>query len=218
MASGGILSEFGDADVTMFKKDMFQMIKVGSEIDRCFANGEEELDNLILKFEKLADKFNKKYANIKIKPKKGLEKYDVKVYIRENDLKSFFASSASRVSGIKSIGITNYNQVEARNSEQFSKFVESLKDHIYISYLGQEGTCNFEVKFQNDDKLAELIYFTDDLLRENSAIFKICAFYALKEKFDDSIDIYNEASTLGFSNYLNEIENRQFRDRSYAGP
>ena len=50
-------------------------------------------------------------------------------------------------------------------------------------------------------------------MNENSAGFKICAFYALKNNYDKKIEVYGTASTFGFSNLLNEIEKREWYDK-----
>ena len=66
MANNDVLSEFSPADINHFKKDFMQMIKVGAEIDRYYGEAQHDLDTLIPKFEKLIEKFNKKYKGIKI--------------------------------------------------------------------------------------------------------------------------------------------------------
>ena len=66
MANNDILSEFSSADINHFKKDFFQMIKVGAEIDRYYEDANSDLDTLLPKFEKLTILFNKKYKGLKI--------------------------------------------------------------------------------------------------------------------------------------------------------
>ena len=109
MASNDILSEFSSSDINNFKKDFMQMIKIGAEIDRYYGEAQHDLDTLIPKFEKLAEQFNKKYKGIKIKTKKTIEHFKVALFIKSKDVKEFFAETASKISGLKSVGRTNFN-------------------------------------------------------------------------------------------------------------
>ena len=61
--------------------------------------------------------------------------------------------------------------------------------------------------------MVELVYNPAEMMNENSAGFRICAFYALKSGFDRKIDIYGSASSFGFSSILNEIEKREWYDK-----
>ena len=61
--------------------------------------------------------------------------------------------------------------------------------------------------------MIEIICNPAEIINENSAAFRICAYYALKDGFDKKIEIYGDASTFGFSNLLDEIEKREWFDR-----
>ena len=73
MANNDILSEFSSSEVNEFKKDLTQMMKVGAEIDRYYGEAQHDLDVFIPKFEKLVEKFNKKYKGLKIKTRKLID-------------------------------------------------------------------------------------------------------------------------------------------------
>ena len=214
MANNGILSEFNPADVNQFKKDFTQMIKVGTEIDRYYGEAHHDLDILIPKYEKLAEQFGKKYKGIKIKTKKTIEHFQVRILVKVNDIKEFFADSASRIPGLKSVGRANFNQIEISDAEKFARFLDSLLDKIFISYTGSEsGTSTVAAAFDRTEKMVEIIYSPVEIMNENSAGFKICAFYALKHGYDKKIEIYGNASAFGFSNLLDEIEKREWYDK-----
>ena len=214
MANNDILSEFSSSDINNFKKDFTQMIKVGAEIDRYYGEAQHDLDILIPKFEKLAEQFNKKYKGIKIKTKKTIEHFKVALFIKSKDVKEFFAETASKISGLKSVGRTNFNQLDVSDVDKFARFLESLLDKIYISYIDPEmGTSTIAAVLNRNEKMIEIIYNPVEIMNENSAGFKICAFYALKNGFDKKIDIYGDASTFGFSNLLDEIEKREWYDK-----
>ena len=214
MASNDILSEFSSSDINNFKKDFMQMIKIGAEIDRYYGEAQHDLDTLIPKFEKLAEQFNKKYKGIKIKTKKTIEHFKVALFIKSKDVKEFFAETASKISGLKSVGRTNFNQIDVSDVDKFARFLESLLDKIYISYIDPEiGTSTIAAVLNRNEKMVELIYNPVEIMNENSAGFKICAFYAVKNGFDKKIEIYGNASTFGFSNLLDEMEKREWYDK-----
>ncbi|MBS3105760.1 hypothetical protein J4234_05890 [Candidatus Woesearchaeota archaeon] len=214
MANNDILFEFSASEINHFKKDFTQMIMVGAEIDRYYGEAQHDLDTFIPKFEKLAEKFNKKYGGIKIKTKKTIDSFKVRVFVREKSIKDFFASSASRIPGLKAVGRTNFNQIEISDAENFARFLDSLLDKIHISYLDTEsGTSTIAAVYDRNEKMVELVYNPAEMMNENSAGFRICAFYALKNGFDRKIEIYGTASAFGFSNILDEIEKREWYDK-----
>ena len=214
MANNDILAEFSYSDINNFKKDFAQMIKVGAEIDRYYGEAQHDLDILIPKFEKLTEQFNKKYKGIKIKTKKTIEHFKVALFIKSKDVKEFFAETASKIPGLKSVGRTNFNQIDVSDVDKFARFLELLLDKIYISYIDPEmGTSTIAAVLNRNEKMIELIYNPAEIMNENSAGFKICAFYALKNGFDKKIEIYGNASAFGFSNLLDEIEKREWYDK-----
>ena len=214
MPNNDILAEFSSTDIAVFKKDFTQMIKVGAEIDRYYGEAQHDLDTLIPKYEKLIEKFNKKYKGLRIKIKRLVDTYKIKILVKERDIKEFFAKSASRILGLKSVGRTNFNQVDVGDAEKFARFLDSLLDKIYISYLDPEsGTSTIAAISDRKEKMIELIYNPIEIINENSAGFKICAFYALTNGFDRKIEVYGDASTFGFSNLLDEIEKREWYDK-----
>lgn len=214
MTNGDILSEFNPSDIAHFKKDFTQMIKVGYEIDRYYAEAHRDLDALIPKYEKVIEQFNKKYRGIKIRIKKTIEKFKVRIFVNVKDIKEFFANSASRIPGLKSVGKANFNLVDVSNVERFAQFLDSILDRIHISYLDPEnGTSALLATLDRKERMIEIICIPSELMNENSAGFKVCAFYGLKEGFDRKIEVYGTASTFGFFNLLDEMEKREWYDK-----
>ena len=214
MANNDILSEFSSSDINHYKKDFTQMIKVGAEIDRYYGEAQHDLDTLIPKFEKLVEQFNKKYKGLKIKTRKLIDSYKIRLFTKERDIKEFFAKSASRIPGLKSVGRTGFNQVDIGDAEKFARFLDSILDKIYISYLDPEsGTGTIAAVYDRNEKMIEIVYNPAEIMNENSAGFKICAFYALTNGLDRKIEVYGDASTFGFYNLLDEIEKREWYDR-----
>lgn len=214
MANNDILSEFSSSDINIFKKDFTQMIKIGAEIDRYYGEAKNDLNVLIPKYEKLVEQFNRKYKGIKIKTKKTIEHFKVRLLIKVKDIKEFFAESASKIPGLKSVGRANFNQIDVSDAEKFARFLNSLLDKIYISYTEAEsGTSTIVASLDRKEKMIEIIYSPVEAMNERSATFRICAYYALKGGFDRKIEVYGDASTFGFSNLLDEIEKREWYDR-----
>ena len=214
MANNSILNEFNPSDINHFKKDFAQIIKIGAGLDRACAMSQPNLDSSIKKYEKLSEQFNKKYSGLKIKCRKTIEHFKVRVFVNEKSIKDFFANSASRVSGLKSVGNINFNQLDVSDVEGFAKFLDTLIDKIFISYIDAEsGTSTVAASFDVNQRMVELHYNAPELISEHSAGFKICAFYALKNKYNRKIDIYGEASTFGFYDLLNEKTKREQYDK-----
>ena len=213
MASG-ILSQYSNSDINMFQKDFSQAIKVAVGIDKHFGNGNFTVDNQLDKFEKLIDDFNKKYKGVKLRLRKGVDALKIKFYIRQKDVKEFLAESASKIQGLKSVGRDNPNQIMVSDAEMFARFLDTIIDKIYLSFLDVDnGICSFGAILDRNEKMIELQFSSEEVMNENSAIFKVCAFYALKNPVDRKIDIHSEASTFGFSNLLNEIEKREWLEK-----
>lgn len=214
MANGDLLSEIDTSAISQFKKDFMQMMKVGAEIDRYWGEAQRDLDTFIPKFEKLVEQFNKKYKGIKIKAIKSLESYNVRIFIKSRDIKEFFAQSASMIPGLRAIGRAAFNQVDVNDVEKFARFLDTIMDKIFITYADTEsGTSTLAAALNRQQKMIELAYNLPEVLNENSAIFKVCAFYALKDGFDKNIEIYGNSSTFGFFSLLNEIEKREWYDK-----
>jgi hypothetical protein len=214
MPNGDLLSEFSQPDISRFKKDFMQMMKVGAEIDRYWGEGQKDLDSILKKYEKLIEKFNKKYAGLKIKIHKTVTECNTCVFVKSRNVKEFFGESASRIPGIKAIGRTGFNQAEAGNMEKFAAFLDSVSDKLFITYASAEnGSGSVSAILDRKEKMIEIGIELQDAVNENSAAFKICAFYALKSKISRKIDIYGDSATFGFFNLLNEIEKREGYDK-----
>ncbi len=214
MPNNSILSEFNPSDIAHFRKDFTQMVKVGAEIDRYWEEHQHDLDTFIPKFEKLADKFNKKYKGVKIRTKKMIDLFKVRLFVKSRAIQEFFAESAAKIPGLKAVGRTNFDQIDVNDTDKFARFLDSMLDKAYLSYIDPEsGTSTFIAALDRKEKMIEIISDPAEIINENSAAFKVCSYYALRDGFDKKIEIYGDASTFGFSNLLNEIEKREWFDK-----
>ena len=138
----------------------------------------------------------------------------MRVFIKSRDAREFFAESASKIPGLRSIGRTGFNHVEVNDVEKFARFLDSIMNKVFVTYTDAEsGTSSFAAFLDKREKMTEIICSLPEMLNENSAAFRICAFYALKDGFDRKIEIYGNASTFGFFNLLNEMEKREWYDK-----
>ncbi len=214
MPNNSILSEFNPSDIAHFRKDFTQMVKVGAEIDRYWEEHQNDLDTYLPKFEKLADKFNKKYKGVKIRTKKMIDLFKVRLFVKSRAIQEFFAESAAKIPGLKAVGRTNFDQIDVNDTDKFARFLDSMLDKAYLSYIDPEsGTSTFIAALDRKEKMIEIISDPAEIINENSAAFKVCSYYALRDGFDKKIEIYGDASTFGFSNLLNEIEKREWFDK-----
>ncbi len=209
-----LLSVYNAPDVKEFQRDFVQMVKVGAEINRHYGEARASLDTLIPKYLRLVGQFNIKYKGMEFKARQGIEEFRLRIFIKSNDIKGFFAESASKIPGLKSVGRQTPEQVQVSDAEKFSSFLDSILDKIFLSYIDQDsGVSSLGAVFDRNERMIEIIYTPAEAMNENSAVFRICAFYALKEGIDKGINVYSEANTFGFQNVLNEADKREWYDK-----
>lgn len=209
-----ILSDIDEQDIKIFSRDFSQFLKLSIEIDRYYAEWENDITSYLPKFEKLADLFNKKYRNIKIKLSRELNTINVRILIDENSVKDLFIKCASKISGLKSIGLTKFASVDISESSKIQKILGKIKNEIYLTYLIPDiGTYNVYLSKKHNEKMIELHWDKTETIMEPSPDFNICAYYALKDGFNKKIKIFDESSSFGFINLLNEDEKREWLDK-----
>ena len=165
--ANGLLDGINASNLSKFRKEFLQMAKVSLEIDRHYGKSSAGLDSQIKKFERLSEEFSKKYG-ITLKTKKSVERFTLRIFIKEPGLKDFFANSASKISGLKSIGRTGFNQADVSDMEKFSKLLDSLTDKVFVSYSDAEnGTGKFSAFFDRRENMVELIILIEAIKNKN---------------------------------------------------
>src|SRR3989338_3492921 len=206
-----ILSEFEQKHLIQFKSDFLQLVRISYELDQCYGKGQYDASKDINKFEALVKKFNRKYADLKLKVAKAAESLHLKVYSHEKSAKDFFANSASKVSGLKAIGITGFNQAEVGNTEKFSAMIERIKDSVFITYSDvNSGTSTLAAVYDKKERAVEILYQVNELYNANSADFKACAYYALRKKVDNRVKIDVDLSVFGFWSIIKEDQRNEW--------
>ncbi|HLG24806.1 MAG TPA: hypothetical protein VI564_07800 [Candidatus Nanoarchaeia archaeon] len=216
--ANGILSEFSQSDINIFMRDFMQILKSGFGIDRVYAHpvlshSGSVIDDSIKQFELAVSQFNKKYTGIKLKTRKMIDSFNVEVFVKERNLKDFFANSASRIAGLKSIGSSPTSMIEVSNAESFSAFIDRMQDKLFVQYSDQQnGSSSINASFGSKEKMVQIIYEQSEITNPNSASFRVSAYYSLKNKFNRKIEVHSEASRFGYYSLLSETEKREWYD------
>ena len=175
-----LLGSIDTKAINTFRKDLLQMLRLGKGIDRYYGESNSELDIYMKKFSSLVGTFNKKYKNIKMKVIKRTDKIELKLVLNEKNLMNFFENAASKIPGLQSIGLSNFDAVMVSNAEEFTKELEKAKSKLYITYYNpQTGTSNIFVQYDKKEKKVELVYDIEEIENEPSPEFQLAAYYAL---------------------------------------
>lgn len=213
--AAGLLSQFKSPDLSTFKKDFLQLIRIEYGIDRYYSEANESIDFYLPKYKSFVRLFNKKYPGLKLKLEhKG---YEIKLRIFINkikDVRAVFQEAASKIQGIKSIGAKGFGRADVKDSGKFSAELESAKDKIHISYYDQEAGSNTLVLEHNKkQKLVEIGFDLEAIANERSPEFKLCSYYALKNSFDRKVKIFEKGTDFGFIRLLSDSEKKKELDK-----
>lgn len=214
MTNDDILELYPAPEVRKFREDFAELLRVASELDRYYTKTDKDVDDYIKKFRTVLKDFGKKYKGLILKLVTTADELRLKIFVEENNLKDFFSDSASKIKGIVSAGLYNFNEVNVSDTEKFSKMIDSIKDSLYISYSDVgTGTSNVAVFYSPSEKAVEILADLKELANMNSANFKIVAFYALKGGINSDIEVHEKLMAFGFYNLLNEVEKREWYER-----
>ena len=62
-----VLSAFEKKDISAFRQDMLQMLRIAKNIDKYYAQSNSDLDAYLDKFSSLVEAFGKKHKGMKLK-------------------------------------------------------------------------------------------------------------------------------------------------------
>ena len=202
-----LLGSIGKKAINEFKKDLLQMLRIGKEIDRYYAESQPDLDTYLKKFKSLIDSFNKKYKNLKLKQEKKKNEIILKIFLNEKNVRDCFENAATKIIGLQSIGKSKFGTAVVSNPEDFSKELEKAKNKLYITYYNpQTGTTNVFLQYDKKEKKLELVYDLKEIENEPSPEFQLAAYYALNQEYNKKINIHDEGATLGFSHIPSHVE------------
>ncbi|MBI2134457.1 hypothetical protein HYU09_00570 [Candidatus Woesearchaeota archaeon] len=201
MANNGLLAGIDKKSANEFRKDLLGMLRVGKELEKYYAESNQDFDAYLKKFSSLVDSFNRKYKGLKLKLEKKTESLELNILIDEKSVKDSFANSGSKIIGLQSIGANGFGAATVSDPEGLSAELEKTRGRIYISYFNPNtGTSNVFLQLDKKSKKVQLVYDAD-IENEPSAEFQIAAYYALSHGYNKKIKISEEAATLGFSSW-----------------
>jgi diketogulonate reductase-like aldo/keto reductase len=209
-----LMDSINKKDFVIFKNDFIQLIKVAYGMNDYYVKSDPIATKYMPKYKSIIKSFNKKYPSLKLKL---IESYDLKlkVFIKTNKpLKDIFLESASKITGLKSIGSSNFGAADVSESEKFYNELETVKKEIYITYHAEQHHPDLLVlKLNKRQKIVEVEYEIEDLLNEHLSNFKICAYYALKEGYTEKIKLFEKSSDFGFISVLSEEEFKKILEK-----
>ncbi|MBW2975828.1 hypothetical protein KY347_00110 [Candidatus Woesearchaeota archaeon] len=212
--NNSLLGSIDKKSVNEFRKDLLQMLRIGQEMDRYYAESNQDFGNYIKKFKSLVESFNKKYKGLNLKIAKKPNEVELKMLINEKNVKECFASSASKITGLQSIGVSSFGAVVVSDAESFANELEKAKDRLYIAYYNpQTGKSNLFLQYNKKEKKVELVYDKEEIENEPSAEFQLAAYYALIKGCNKKINLHDEGATLGFSSLLSHIEKMKYFEK-----
>ena len=148
-----LLASINKKAINEFRKDLLQMLRIGKEIDRYYAESQSDLDTYFKKFKSLIDSFNKKYKNLKLKMIKKTNEINLKIFLNEKSVRDCFENAASKIIGLQSIGKSKFGNAVVSNADAFTNELEKLKSKLYITYFNtQTGTSNVFLQYDKKEK------------------------------------------------------------------
>jgi len=206
-----LLGSINKKAINEFRKDLLQMLRVGTEIDRYYAESKQDVDVYLKKFNSLIASFNKKYKNLKLKQVKRITEIDLKIFLNENSVRVCFENAVSKIIGVQSIGISKFGTAVVSNPEDFSKELEKAKNKLYITYYNpQTGTSNVFLQYDKKEKKVQLVYDLKEIENEPSPEFQLAAYYALNSEYNKKINIHDEGATLGFQSWMDHAKKAEY--------
>ncbi|MBS3097464.1 hypothetical protein J4209_01565 [Candidatus Woesearchaeota archaeon] len=208
-----LLDSLNKKDVSEFKKDFIQLIRVAVGMDKYFSGNDKDFDKYLPRYKKLISLFNEKYSRLQLKFVVNFDESRLLILFKgEKSVKDVFLNAASKIVGLKSIGTDGFGEVDVKDSEKFSKKIESAGDCIYLSYYHQEaGSDTIYLEYNKKYKMVELHYDFKGVFNEKGPEFKLCAFFALSGGFK-KIDFFSEAASFGFIDLLSDDEKKEWLD------
>ncbi len=191
-----IIDGLDNKNLNEFKKDFIELLRVNSGINKEYSKLSKYIDKYTPPFEEVINLFNKKYKNLVIRLKQTTEELKLRIFIKDKSVRDVFINVASRLNGLKSIGINDFGVAPIEETDKFSKELDKVKNKLFISYYEGENGSNAISLEQYKNGLVEL-HYGDGILNERSQEFKLCAYYAVKDGVK-RIDIYERLVAIGF--------------------
>jgi len=192
--AGDITSELSPKGLNEFGKDFSEVMRVYSGINDEYSKVGKDTDRYIDAFRKAVAVFNKKYKNLVLKVKTTAEELKLRIFVKEKTVKDVFVNVASKLNGLKAIGLKDFGEAKVEEADKFSKVLDSVKNKLFISYLEQTESS----VFLEQRKEGVELHPDEDIGNSNSPGFKVLAYYAVKDIGKG--DVCGMLSGIGFTN------------------
>lgn len=190
-----ITSELNSKDLSEFRKDFTEFIRVYFGISREYSKNSRDADKYIGELNGIIGLFNKKYKNLAVRLKKTPEEFRLRIFIKEKSVRDAFVNVASKLNGLRAIGASDFGRANIDEADKFSKELDKVKNRIFISFFEQEvGAISLE--YYNKGMIE--LHYSGEAGNERSPEFKLCAYYAVKNGIG-KINIHERLSAIGFA-------------------
>ncbi len=209
-----LLDSLGQKSVKEFRKDFAQLIRTAFGMDKDYGKSEAYMDRYMPAYKELVKLFNKKYKNLELKLKATSTGLKLQIFFRnEKKVADVFSNAAARIAGLKSIGANSFGAADVADASKFQKEMERVSNKIYISYYHTEsGSDTLYLEFNKNEKKIEL-HYDAGIANEKSPEFKLCTYYAVKDSYDEKIDVFSKGAVFGFTDLLSEDEKKEWFDK-----
>ncbi len=148
-----VLNIFEKKDISAFRKDLLQMLRIANNIDKYWAQSNSDLDAYLDKFSSLVEAFTKKYKGMKLKMRVKTSEVGMRMYLNEKSVANCFANCASKVIGLQAIGASKFGAATMSDTVSFSNQMEKAKEKMYITYYNPEtGQSNVFIHYDAKEK------------------------------------------------------------------
>jgi len=190
-----IINELDSKDLNEFRKDFTELIRVYSGINNEYSKLGKDIDKYIAEFKQIVNLFNKKYKGLVLRLKKTIKELQLRIFIKEKSVKDVFVNVASKLDGLRAIGVADFDKAKIEEADRFSKELDKVKNKLFISYFEKEsGTIFLEYHKKG---LVEL-HHSDGIGNERSPEFKLCSYYAVKGGVG-KVNIHEKLGAIGFT-------------------
>lgn len=206
--------ELDKKEFAEFHKDFSELIRVTIGIDMAFKMLDPTINSYEDEYKKLLRIFMKKYSGLALKHETRNGALKLRIFLKtEKDIKEIFLKAASKISGIKSVGLNSFDEAQVSDASKVTKVINGIKDKLYITYSDTEYET-FAL-FLIENKIEKKIEIVCDLKTASDKFrpeFKLIAFYALKSGMKKNIEFFSKAAAIGFVRVFTDEERNKWTE------
>lgn len=183
-----LLSSFSHSRILNFIKDLNRLLDMFGELDSEFGQAREDFQYNKPICEEYMKSFDNKYAGLRVAYDKTGQKLTLHIMLNEKDMIKVFDDALSRIQGIASVGLTDFDQVSVTDADALKNVLESVKKSLYVKYEGYESNTVM-LNFNPVHKLVEISLYSGEKIHEESPEFILMCYYALSKGGDSTLNL-----------------------------